>query len=57
MAVPKVKNPGKFTRWAKRNGFDSPCSAANAVMRNKDKYDKDVVEMANFAKNFGCKRK
>ena len=34
----------------------STCSAASAVMRNKDKYSKNVVAMANYANNFGCKK-
>lgn len=49
----KPANKGKFTSWAKRNGFASPIAAANAVMKNKSKYSADVVKMANFAKNFG----
>ena len=32
----KEKNQGKFTAWAKRNGFKDACSAASAVMKNKD---------------------
>ena len=28
----KKKNQGKFTKWAKSNGFDDACSAASAVM-------------------------
>ena len=30
---PEIKkaNQGKFTSWAKRNGFSDACSAANAV--------------------------
>ena len=32
-------------------------SAANAVMKSKDKYSEEVVKMANYAKNFGCSRK
>ena len=51
------KNKGKFTKWAKKNGFKDACSAASAVMRNKNKYSASVVKMANYAKNFGCKRK
>ena len=27
------KNQGKFTRWAKKNGFQDACSAASAVMK------------------------
>jgi len=49
----KPANKGKFTSWAKSNGFASPMAAANAVMKNKDKYSAAVVKMANFAKNFG----
>ena len=52
----KEKNVGKFTAWAKKNGFKNSCSAANAVMKNKNKYSARVVKMANFAKNFGCSR-
>ena len=54
----KDKNKGKFTTWVKKNmkGKDT-CSAASAVMANKDDYSKSVVEMANYANNFGCKSK
>ena len=52
----KKKNQGKFISWAKRNGFKDACSAASSVMKKKDDYSKGVVEMANYAKNFGCKR-
>ena len=52
----KKKNEGKFTAWAKRNGFKDACSAATKVMSNKDDYSKSVVAMANYAKNFGCSR-
>ena len=30
--------------------------AASAVMKKTDKYSKSVVEMANYANNFGCKK-
>jgi len=53
----KKKNKGKFTAWAKQNGFKDACSAASSVMKNKKKYSKGVVEMANYANNFGCKMK
>lgn len=53
----KKSNQGKFTKWAKGHGFRDACSAANAVMNNTDKYSKGVVEMANYAKNFGCSTK
>jgi len=44
---------GKFTAWAKKNGFKDACSAASAVMKKKDKYSSNVVKMAKYAKNFG----
>ena len=53
----KEKNQGKFTAWAKKNGFEDACSAADAVMKDTDKYSESVVKMANYAKNFGCKRR
>ena len=53
----KKSDQGKFTSWAKRNGFKDACSAASAVMKNTDKYSESVVKMANYANNFGCKRK
>lgn len=52
----KESNEGKFTAWAKQNGFKNACSAAAAVMKNTDKYKESVVKMANYANNFGCKR-
>lgn len=52
----KESNEGKFTSWAKRNGFKDACSAAAAVMKDTDKYKESVVKMANYANNFGCKR-
>lgn len=56
---PKIKpeNKGKFTAWAKKNGFKDACSAASSVMSNKKKYSEEVVKMANYANNFGCKNK
>ena len=59
MAFPQIKkqNQGKFTNWAKANGVKDACSAASAVMKNKKKYSEKVVKMANYANNFGCKRK
>ena len=53
----KEKNEGKFTAWAKKNGFKDACSAASAVMSSKDKYSEEVVKMANYANNFGCSKK
>ena len=34
---PEIKkgNEGKFTAWAKRNGYSDACSAANAVMKTQ----------------------
>ena len=53
----KEKNQGKFTNWVKKNmPGKSTCAAASAVMKNKNKYTKRVVAMANFANNFGCKK-
>ena len=52
----KEENKGKFTAWAKKNGFKDACSAASAVMSSKDKYSEEVVKMANYANNFGCKK-
>ncbi len=37
-------------------GVDN-CKAASKIMRSKKKYSSDVVKMANYAKNFGCKNK
>ena len=53
----KKSHQGKFTAWAKRNGFKDACSAADAVMKDTDDYSKEVVKMANYAKNFGCSNK
>ena len=52
----KESNEGKFTAWAKQNGFKNACSAAAAIMKDTDKYKESVVKMANYANNFGCKR-
>lgn len=51
------KNEGKFTSWVEKNmpGKDT-CGAAKSVMKNKKKYTTRVVKMANFAKNFACKK-
>ncbi len=54
----KEKNEGKFTAWVKKNMPDKDtCAAASAIMNNKDKYKPNVVKMANYANNFGCKKK
>jgi len=54
----KKKNQGKFTKWVKRNmKGSSTCDAADKIMSaKKGKYSDDVREMANYAKNFGCKK-
>ena len=58
---PEIKkgNEGKFTKWVEKNmpGMDN-CKAASKIMRSKTKkYSSDVVKMANYANNFGCKTK
>ena len=54
----KEKNEGKFTAWVKKNmPGKSTCAAASKVMKNTKKYKPAVVKMANYANNFGCKRK
>lgn len=53
----KKSNQGKFTSWAKNNGFKDACSAASSVMKSTGKYSERVVKMANYAKNFGCSTK
>jgi len=54
----KEKNEGKFTAWVEKNmPGKSTCAAASAVMKNKKKYKPAIVKMANYANNFGCKKK
>jgi len=53
----KKKNEGKFSSWAKKNGFKDTCSAASAVMKSPKKYSQTIVKQANYAKNFGCSMK
>jgi|5B_taG_2_1085324.scaffolds.fasta_scaffold00021_26 hypothetical protein len=54
----KKKNDGKFTKWVESNmSTMSVCDAADKIMSDTKKYKTDVVQMANFAKNFGCKGK
>jgi len=53
----KESRQGAFTKWAKNNGFKDACSAASAVMKNKKKYSEKVMKMANYANNFGCKKR
>jgi hypothetical protein len=55
----KKENQGKFTAWVEKNmgGMDT-CKAASKVMRSRTKkYSPDVIKMANYANNFGCKTK
>tara|TARA_R100000231_G_scaffold32810_1_gene28634 strand:+ start:58 stop:453 length:396 start_codon:yes stop_codon:yes gene_type:complete len=53
----KEENEGKFTAWVKDNMSGmSTCKAADKVMKNKKDYTARVVKMANYAKNFGCKK-
>ena len=37
--------------------YKEGCSAASSVMSKKDNYSEEVVKMANYANNFGCKNK
>jgi|TARA_R110000823_G_scaffold120635_1_gene245412 hypothetical protein len=55
----KKENEGKFTAWVKKNmPGSSTCGAASKIMAaKKGKYDSDVRDMANYAKNFGCSKK
>ena len=39
------------------NGFKDACSGAAAVMKSTKKYSPKVVKMANYANNFGCKKR
>ena len=53
----KKSNEGDFTKWAMNNGFKDACSGAAAVMKSTKKYSPKVVKMANYANNFGCKKR
>jgi hypothetical protein len=53
----KKKNEGKFSSWAKKNGFSDTCKAASAVMKSPKKYSQTIVKQANYANNFGCSTK
>ena len=35
----------------------STCAAASKIMKRTKKYKPSVVKMANYANNFGCKKK
>lgn len=52
----KKENEGKFTAKAKKHDEGVQEFAKN-VMKNKKKYPKSTVMQANFAKNFGGKKK
>ncbi len=52
----KKSHAGLFTKKAKAAGM-SVQGYARKVMANKSKYPAKTVEEANFAKNFGKKKK
>jgi hypothetical protein len=52
----KPSHRGRFSRWAKKHHM-SVSTAASHVMSHKGEYPASVIKMANFAKNFGHKRK
>jgi hypothetical protein len=50
------KNKGKFTAWANAHNMGVQ-EAANHILANKEEYSSKLVKRANFAKNFGGKKK
>ena len=52
----KPENRGKFTAKAKKRGM-SVQSFARQVLNNKDDYSTATVKQANFARNFGGRKK
>lgn len=52
----KPENRGKFTAWAERHNMGVQ-EAANHILANKDNYPSTLVQRANFAKNFGGRKK
>lgn len=52
----KPQNRGKFTAWAEKHDMGVQ-EAANHILANKDNYSSTLVKRANFAKNFGGKKK
>lgn len=50
-AVPS-SHKGRFTAWAKANGFSSVSAAASHVLANKSNYSTHVVKMAQLAHTF-----
>lgn len=52
----KPENRGKFTKKAKRAGYGVQ-EYARHVLANKEDYPSATVKQANFAKNFGGRKK
>lgn len=52
----KKKNRGKFTASAKKAGMGVQ-EYARHILANKDKYSSTLVKRANFARNFGGRKK
>lgn len=52
----KKKNKGKFTASAKKAGMGVQ-EYARHILANKDRYSPTLVKRANFAKNFGGRKK
>ena len=52
----KPENRGKFTAWAENHNMGVQ-EAANHILANKDDYPSTLVRRANFAKNFGGRKK
>lgn len=52
----KPQNRGKFTAWAKEHDMGVQ-EAANHILANKDDYSSTLVKRANFAKNFGGRKR
>jgi hypothetical protein len=52
----KPENKGKFTAYAKSHGKGVQ-EMASAVLANKENYSPTIVKRANFARNFGGKKK
>lgn len=50
------KNKGKFTKKAKAAGYDVQ-EYARHVLANKEKYATSTIKQANFARNFGGRKK
>ena len=50
------KNKGKFTKKANRAGYGVQ-EYARHVLANKDDYPASTIKQANFARNFGGRKK